>query len=225
MVKFNFYGHSCFSLTTENNIILVDPFFTDNPLTKVKPEDIDCQYILVSHAHFDHLGDAPAIAARTGATIIAIPEVLKLCGKTANTYGMNIGGSHSFPFGMVRMTLAIHSCGTAGGIACGFVINFKKGPTIYYSGDTALFSDMQIIGAKEKIDYAILPIGDNFTMGKEDAARSVQLLKAHNVIPVHYNTWPAIRQDPKLFKQIAESLIAVDVHIVEPGKSLELTKW
>ena len=224
MVKFNFYGHACFSLNTDDETILVDPFFIDNPLTDVDPQDVNCQYILVSHAHADHLGDAADIARRTGAMIIAIPEVLGLCSGVKKTHAMNIGGSYSFPFGLVRMTPAIHSCGVSGGIACGFVIKFKKGPTVYYSGDTSLFAGMQLIGAKEKIDYAILPIGDNFTMGNEDAARAVQFLKAHNVIPVHYNTWPVIKQDPKIFKKTAESLAAVDVNIVKPGESLKLAK-
>ncbi|MDQ0204464.1 metal-dependent hydrolase [Pectinatus haikarae] len=224
MINFKFYGHSCFSLNTDKETILVDPFFKDNPQTNINPQDIDCQYILVSHAHFDHLGDAAVIAERTGATLIAIPEVLNLCQGVKNVRPMNIGGSTSLPFGSVRMTTAIHSSGVAGGLACGFVIRFNAGPTVYYSGDTALFSDMQIIGAKEKIEYAILPIGDNFTMGKEDAARAAQMLRAHNVIPIHYNTWPAIEQDPNVFKQIAESLAAVKVHIVAPGESMELIK-
>lgn len=224
MINFKFYGHSCFSLNTGNETILVDPFFTDNPQTNINPLDVDCQYILISHAHFDHLGDAPAIAQKTNAMLIAIPEVLKLCKGAKNIHPMNIGGSAALPFGSVRMTAAIHSSGVAGGLACGFVIRFKEGPTVYYSGDTALFSDMQIIGTKEKIDYAILPIGDNFTMGNEDAARAAQMLRAHNVIPIHYNTWPAIKQDPNIFRQITESLAAVKVHIVNPGDSLELTK-
>ncbi|WP_196594692.1 metal-dependent hydrolase, partial [Pectinatus sottacetonis] len=181
MIKFNFYGHSCFSLNTGKEIILVDPFFKENPLTDIKPKEISCDYILVSHAHFDHLGDAELIAKKNGAVIVAIPEVLALCSSIKKVQPMNIGGSLSFSFGWIRMTMAIHSSGVAGGLACGFVIKFKNGPTVYYSGDTALFSDMQIIGAKERIDYAILPIGDNFTMGNEDAARAVQFLKAHNV--------------------------------------------
>lgn len=224
MINFKFYGHSCFSLDTGKGIILVDPFFNDNPLTNTVPSDIDCQYILVSHAHFDHLGDADLIAKKNNATIVAIPEVLNLCKTATEKQPMNIGGSYSLPFGSVRMTPAIHSCGVAGGIACGFVININDGPTIYYSGDTALFSDMQIIGEKERIDYAILPIGDNFTMGKEDAARAAHFLKARNVIPVHYNTWPAINQDPNIFKQTAESIAVVKVHIVNPGETLELKK-
>lgn len=221
MIRYNYYGHSCFSLETGHGVILVDPFFTDNPKTKVKAEDVKCQYILVSHAHFDHLGDAAVIAKNNDATIIAVPEVLSLC-KGVKTCPMNIGGSMSFPFGMVRMTLAVHSSGVAGGIACGYVIVLKDGPTVYYAGDTALFTDMKIIGAKERIDYAILPIGDNYTMGKEDAARAAQFLNAHNVIPVHYNTWPSIEQDPYEFKEMAEKLAIVDVHVVNPDTSIEL---
>ncbi len=170
------------------------------------------------------MGDAEKIAERTGATLIGIPEVLSLCPGAKNTHPLNIGGSYRFPFGYVRMTPAVHSSGVAGGLACGYVISIIDGPTLYYAGDTSLFTDMQIIGAKERIDYAILPIGDNYTMGKEDAARATQFLKAHNVIPVHYNTWPVIKQDPEEFKQIAESVPTTTVKIVKPGESLVLSK-
>lgn len=206
--------------------VLVDPYLTGNPKATVKAADIDCDYILVSHAHGDHLGDAPEIAARTGAAIVAIPEVLALCEERAagiKGMPMNLGGSLNLPFGKVRMTLAQHSSGVAGGIACGFVI-YIGDVCVYYSGDTAVFSDMQLIGRKDDIDYAVLPIGDNYTMGLEDAALAAQLVNTRNVIPVHYNTWPVINQDVLHYKELTETVAHAKVHVVAPGQSLELAK-
>jgi L-ascorbate metabolism protein UlaG (beta-lactamase superfamily) len=223
MIKFSYFGHSCFMIDNGITKLLFDPYFTGNPAATVKQEDVDCQYIFVSHAHGDHLGDAALIAKRTGAMIIGVPEVLRLCQEQGceNVYGMNIGGSHRFPFGKVRMTTAIHSCGVAGGHACGFVVHFDT-INIYFAGDTSLFSDMQIIGRKENIDYAILPIGDEYTMGMEDAAMAAQLLNARNVIPVHYNTWGKIAQNPEEYKQMTESMSRAEVHIVPLDGTLEL---
>jgi L-ascorbate metabolism protein UlaG (beta-lactamase superfamily) len=134
---------------------------------------------------------------------------------------MNLGGSLTLPFGKVRMTLAQHSSGVAGGIACGFVV-YMGGKVVYFAGDTALFSDMQLIGHKDQLDYALLPIGDNYTMGLEDAAMAAQLLNARHVIPIHYNTWPIINQDVRHYKEITEAMSRAEVHIVEPGQSLEM---
>ena len=117
--------------------------------------------------------------------------------------------------------MALHSAGVPGGTACGFVINIG-GLNIYYAGDTALFSDMQLIGQRDKIDYAVLPIGDNYTMGIEDAAQAAKLLGARKVIPVHYNTWPVIAQDPQAFKALTEKELQTEVLVVEPGGELEL---
>lgn len=224
MINFKFYGHSCFSLIANNETILVDPYFTDNPQTNIDPQTIACQYILISHAHADHISDADAIAKKTGAKVIAIPEVLALCQNAKDTQPMNLGGTISLPFGSVHMTLALHSCGVAGGIACGFMLKFNNGLIVYYSGDTSLFSDMKLIGAKGKIDYAILPIGGNFTMDSEDAAHAVNMLHAKNVIPVHYDTWPIIKQNPLGFKQITEKITDAKVHIVNPDDALTLSK-
>ena len=127
----------------------------------------------------------------------------------------------SCPLAGVRMTMALHSAGVPGGTACGFVINIG-GLNIYYAGDTALFSDMQLIGQRDKIDYAVLPIGDNYTMGIEDAAQAAKLLGARKVIPVHYNTWPVIAQDPQAFKALTEKELQTEVLVVEPGGELEL---
>ena len=220
MLQFKYYGHACFSLHDGKHTILFDPFLTGNPQATAAWDDIDCQYILVSHGHGDHLGDAAAIARRTGATIITTPEVGALC-EGATIHGMNLGGSHIFPFAKVRMTLALHSAGVAGGQACGFVLHFED-QTVYFAGDTALFSDMELIGRKDRIDYAILPIGDNYTMGMEDAAMAAKLLNARHVIPIHYNTWPVIAQDVELYKELTEKMSRASVHIVRPGDGLEL---
>ncbi|MBE6074993.1 MAG: metal-dependent hydrolase [Selenomonas ruminantium] len=224
MVTFKYYGHSCFMLDNGEHKVLFDPFLTGNPKATIKAEEIECDFILISHAHSDHLGDAPEIAGRTGAELVGIPEVLAICEQRVpglKQHPMNLGGSINLPFGRVRMTMAKHSSGVAGGIACGYVISMS-GLKIYFAGDTALFGDMQLIGRKDEIDYAILPVGDNYTMGLEDAALAAQWLNARHVIPVHYNTWPIINQDVKKYREITEAMSRAEVHVVEPGAELEL---
>lgn len=224
MLTYTYYGHSCVLLDDGKYKVLTDPFLKGNPKAAIKAEDVECDYILVSHAHGDHLGDAPEIAKRTGATIIAIPEVIGVCQEKAGdikAHGMNLGGSVTLPFGKVRMTLALHSSGVAGGCACGFVIQMG-GKNVYFAGDTALFQDMQLIGRKDSLDYSLLPIGDNYTMGLEDAAKAAQWLNTAHVIPIHYDTWPVIAQDVESYKQATEESTRAKVHIVKPGESIEL---
>ena len=224
MVKYSYYGHACFQLDDGKYKVLVDPFLTGNPLASIRVDQAEADFILVTHAHGDHLGDAPEIAKRTGAEVVGIPEVLALCTERAGdltVHGMNLGGSLNLPFGKVRMTLAQHSSGVAGGIACGYVI-YIGGLVIYYAGDTALFSDMKLIGQKDHLDYALLPIGDNYTMGLEDAALAAQLLGVRHVIPLHYNTWPVIQQDVEKYKEITEAMAHAEVHIIKPGTTFEL---
>ena len=222
MVKFSYYGHSAFLLDDGKYKVLVDPFITGNPKATVKAENVKCDFVLVSHAHGDHLGNAPEIAYNNGAAIVTTPEVISEAESIGRlTCPMNLGGSLDLPFGRVRMTPALHSAGVPGGTACGFVINIG-GINIYYAGDTALFSDMQLIGQRDEIDYAVLPIGDNYTMGIEDAAQAAKLLGARKVIPVHYNTWPVIAQDAQAFKDLTEKETQAKVLVVEPGGVLEL---
>ena len=222
MLKYTFYGHSCFMLDDGEYKLIVDPFLTGNPQATINEKNVETNYVLVTHAHDDHLGDAAEIAVREGAELIAIPEVLTLCtsrvDRAIKACPMNIGGTLNLPFGVVRMVPALHSSGVEGGIACGFVIKIF-GKTIYYAGDTALFSDMKLIGERDAIDYAILPIGDNYTMGIEDAAKAVKLLNAKNVIPVHYNTWGVIKQDPEKFRKL---VVGAEVLVVNPGTTIEL---
>ena len=224
MIKYTYYGHASFLLDDGTSKVLTDPFLTGNPLAAIQADEVECDYILLTHAHGDHLGDAPAIAKRTGAMVLGIPEVLDVCLQAESdikTHGMNIGGSVKLPFGKVRMTIALHSSGVAGGIACGYVIQIG-GINVYFAGDTALFSDMKLIGQKDPLDYAVLPIGDNYTMGLEDAALAAQWLNTKNVIPIHYNTWPVIAQEAGRYKEVTEGMTRAAVHIVEPGGTLEL---
>ena len=224
MIKYTYYGHASFLLDDGTSKVLTDPFLTGNPPAAIQADEVECDYILLTHAHGDHLGDAPAIAKRTGAMVLGIPEVLDVCLQAESdikTHGMNIGGSIKLPFGKVRMTMALHSSGVAGGIACGYVIHIGD-INVYFAGDTALFSDMKLIGQKDPLDYAVLPIGDNYTMGLEDAALAAQWLNTRNVIPVHYNTWPVIAQEAKRYKEVTEGMTRAAVHVIEPGGTLEL---
>lgn len=218
MLKFNFIGHACFILDDGNYKLLFDPFITGNPQAKIKASEIEADYILITHAHSDHVGDGSEILEKNSATAIGIPEIIDFGGMNVKTIAMNIGGTVQLPFGFVRMVPALHSAGIAGGTPVGFVVKIG-GKIIYFAGDTGLFSDMKLIGERDKIDWAILPIGDHFTMGIEDAAKAVEFLGAKNVIPVHYNTWDVIKQNPEEFKKLVKN---ANVFIVNPGETLEL---
>ncbi|HWR08668.1 metal-dependent hydrolase [Sporomusa sp.] len=221
MTTLTFHGHACFSLTNGTTTLLFDPFFTGNPITTTKAEEVTCNYILVSHGHGDHLGDTVQIAKRTGATVIATAELAALVGQQdCANISMHLGGKRTFDFGYVRVTPAFHGSGVPGGHAAGFIVSFF-GKTVYFAGDTALFGDMALLGRLEKIDYALLPIGDNYTMGPADAFEAVKLLNPRAVIPMHYNTWPLIAQSPEAFKAKVEEL-HIPVHIVAPGESINL---
>ncbi|MDZ7265895.1 MAG: metal-dependent hydrolase [candidate division KSB1 bacterium] len=226
-MKLTFLGHSCFLLETGTHRLLLDPFLTGNPVAPVKAEEIVCDFILISHGHGDHVGDAVAIARRTGARIIANHEIATFCGKQGvEAHGMSIGGSRAFPFGRVKLTIAHHGSGyeTADGILymgspAGFLITAAD-KVVYHSGDTGLFLDMQLIGQRHAIDVALLPIGDNYTMGIADAVQAVEFLQPRIVIPMHYNTFPVIAADPREF---AERLAGgkTRVVILNPGEHFE----
>jgi L-ascorbate metabolism protein UlaG (beta-lactamase superfamily) len=222
MTTLKFYGHACFQLENDRHSLLFDPFLKENPFQVQQPEAINCNYILVSHAHYDHLGDTVAIAKRTGATVISTAEIANFCSEQGcSSHAMHIGGKHAFDFGYVRVALAFHGSGIAGGHACGFVINIG-GKTVYFAGDTGLFGDMALLGQLEKIDYALLPIGDNFTMGPDDAVEAVAMLKPRFVIPMHYDTWPLIAQSADKFKENVEKRLNIPVVILKPGENLDL---
>ena len=218
MLKFNFYGHACFLLDDGKYKLLFDPFLSGNPQAAIKPDDVKADYVFVTHAHGDHVGDAYDILVKNKATAVCIPEVADLVGNEVKSIGMNLGGTIKLPFGFARMVPALHSAGVAGGTCCGYVVHIAD-KNIYFAGDTCLFSDMKLIGERDKIDYAVLPIGGHFTMDAYDAARAVEFLGAKNVIPVHYNTWQPIEQDAEEFKKLVKGAA---VHIVKPGESIEL---
>lgn len=218
MLKFNYYGHACFQIDNGKYKLLFDPFLTGNPSAAVKATEVEADYVLITHAHSDHVGDAYDILLRTGATAICVPEITNFGGENVKTIAMNLGGTLNLPFGFVRMVPAFHSMGVDGGIPCGYVVGIDN-QVIYFAGDTCLFSDMKLIGERDNIDWAILPIGDHFTMGIKDAAKAVEFLNAKNVIPVHYNTWDVIKQNPEDFKKLVKN---AEVHIVKSGESINL---
>lgn len=226
-MKLTFWSHSCFLLETGTHRLVIDPFLAGNPKAPVKPESVKCDFILISHGHGDHLGDAVAIAKRNNATIISNFEIATYCGNQgAKAHPMHIGGGHNFPFGRVKLTIAHHGsgCQTDGGFLylgnpVGFLIT-AGGKTIYHSGDTGLFMDMQLIGQMNAIDVALLPIGDNFTMGIDDAVKAVEFLKPKVAIPMHYRTFEVIDADPHEFARKAAG-IGVRVEVLDIGKSFE----
>ncbi|MCL6559911.1 MAG: metal-dependent hydrolase, partial [Firmicutes bacterium] len=194
---------------------------------KIKAAEVKADLILVSHGHGDHLGDTVEIAKRSGATVVSVFELATYCAcKGAKAHGMHIGGSHTFDGVKVKLTPAWHGSGFGEGpmeylgTPCGFVISMD-GKNIYHAGDTGLFGDMELIGRLNQIDLALLPIGDNFTMGPEDALEAVNMLKPKLVIPMHYNTWPLIQQDPEKFKSAVEAATGSKVSVIKPGGSLE----
>ena len=221
-MKFTFYGHACFQIDTGKEKLLFDPFLSGNGSAAITADKVEADYILLSHAHADHFGDAPEIAKRLKAQVIAIPEIIGRFPETVTDFQpMNLGGTYKASFGTVKMVQALHSSGVEGGVAAGFIISFNNGITVYYAGDTALFGDMKLFGELFDIDYAVLPIGDNYTMGAEDAVVASKFLKAKTVIPIHYNTWPVISQDPNDFRALAEKE-NISVQIVNPGEAVDL---
>lgn len=216
---FKFINHACFTLTHEGHTIIFDPYL-DGSTQDIN--DLKVEYIFVSHGHFDHLGSAIELAKACNATIISTAEVCGVVSEAGvENHAMHLGGTHEFPFGKVRLTLAFHGSGIPGGHACGFIVDFY-GTKLYFAGDTALFGDMQLLQRLDAFNYAVLPIGDNFTMGPKDVAIAAEFLQAEYVIPIHYNTWPLIAQDPVKFKEAVEKSTKSKVLIVAPGESIEL---
>lgn len=225
-MKIIYYGHSCFCLEDGAHSILIDPWFKGNPVATAIPEDLSPQLILVTHGHNDHLGDAVEIANKSGGTIISTPEVCFYCGKqSAKTNPMHYGGTLALEFATVSAVPAWHSSSIAlgeerfyGGNPCGFVVRFG-GKVIYHAGDTCLFGDMALIAERFALDYALLPIGDRFTMGPEDAVRAVRLLQPRAVIPMHYDTWDRIAQDATNFQKEVESCTLTKCIVMKAGSA------
>lgn len=226
-MKLSYYGHSCFSVETGGKILLFDPFIKPNQLAaSIEVETIRADYILVSHGHYDHIADAIEIAQRTRATVISNYEIVVWLGKQGieKTHAMNHGGGHVFDFGRVKYVNAVHSSqlpdGSYGGNPGGFVIETGQ-ETFYYSGDSALTLDMQLIPEEVELRFAVLPIGDNFTMGARDAARAASFLKCKQIVGVHYDTFPVIEIDHE--EAVATFARAgVKLHLVPIGGSVDL---
>jgi L-ascorbate metabolism protein UlaG (beta-lactamase superfamily) len=223
-MKVTYYGHSCFGVQVANKTLLFDPFISGNELAKgIDVKKVPADYMLITHGHEDHMADAADIARRTGATIVSNYEIVVWFGKQGLTKGhpLNHGGGHQFDFGRVKFVNAIHSSslpdGTYGGNPGGFVVESAEG-NFYYSGDTALTMDMKLIGDSTKLRFAALPIGDNFTMGVDDAIRAAEFVRCPDVLGLHYNTFPPIQIDMAAAARKFEAA-GQRLHLLEPGKS------
>lgn len=220
-----FHGHGCLQLTKGDVSLIVDPFLApNNPVAQAKAADIICKYVLVTHGHPDHCADVPEVVTNNKAMIVGTfevaNEVAKSCpGASVDTPGF--GAKKEYEFGFIRVTPAWHGSGIAGALPCGFIVKFYE-KVIYFAGDTGLFLDMKLLGQLEEIDYAVLPIGNYFTMGPDDAVLAAEFLNAKAVIPVHYNTWPPIEQDPVAFKDKLKAKADIPVIILDPGAELVL---
>lgn len=206
-MKITYHGHSCLTIEmADGQRLIIDPFITGNSKTDLIVEKVTADWVLVTHGHSDHIGDMIPIAEKNDATIISIVEIANYAqSRGVKGHGMNIGGKYEFPFGTVKFVPAQHSSSyEVDGILqymgepSGIIIH-AEGKTIYHAGDTADFSDLALLKEQFSIDVAFLPIGDNYTMGPEDAARAAKRIGAKLVVPIHYNTFPVIEQDPQVF--------------------------
>ncbi|WP_282940623.1 metal-dependent hydrolase [Paenibacillus sp. RC67] len=230
MLKVEYHGHSCVQLSDGEHSLIIDPFLTDNPSAIVKPESIRVQHVLLTHAHADHIQNAVEIAKANDATLIAIHELATyLSWQGVKARDMNIGGRLSLGFAELQMVQAFHSSGIIdhnkqeiiyAGMPAGFIIRWN-GHTILHAGDTNLFLDMKLIGERNSIDLAFLPIGDLFTMGPEDAAVAAEWLQAKQVVPVHYNTFELIQQDGANFVEMLKSR-GIQGTVMHPGEHITL---
>lgn len=225
-----YHGHATVQIKTKDHSVIIDPFLSNNPLAKTSPEEIEADYVLLTHGHSDHIEDAERIAKKNGATIVAIVELANyFAWKDCDVVGMNIGGSKTFPFGRVKLTQAFHSSGLVLndrqeivylGMPTGFLLTIED-KTLYHAGDTSLFGDMKTIGELHSIDVAFLPIGDHYTMGPDDALIAARWLRAKKAIPIHYNTFEAIRQDGDAFAARLKEY-EIDGVAMKPGERLTL---
>lgn len=225
-MKLRYFSHSSFLITTRaEQTILIDPFLDDNPTSPVGSAEVDADYIVLTHAHGDHVGDAFAIAKRCDSLFICVNELANYCqAKGFRAHNMHIGGGHDFPFGRVKFTIAHHGSmtpdNTYGGEPAG-VILVIDGKTVYHTGDTGLFYDMKLIGEMNPIDYMLAPIGDNFTMGITDAVKAVELADPKVAVPMHYNTFPVIEADPREFAARLTAL-GKTARVMEYGEEIVL---
>jgi L-ascorbate metabolism protein UlaG (beta-lactamase superfamily) len=230
-IELTWLGHGTWSIVVESNstgkhTILLDPFLDDSPSAPVKAADVAADYILISHGHFDHVSDAAKIAKRTGALVISNFEICEWLAKQGvqRTHPHNLGGGSSHDFGRVQLTLAHHSSmlpdGAYGGNPAGFLLS-TAGRKVYFACDTALFYDMKLIG-EQGIDVAVLPIGDQFTMGPVDSIRAIQLIQPKIVVPAHYDTWPPIHQNAAAWAQQVLAETTAEPRVISPGEKIVL---
>jgi L-ascorbate metabolism protein UlaG (beta-lactamase superfamily) len=217
------YGHATLGLETGGFQVLVDPFFTGNPAAEVAADQVKADYILITHGHGDHVGDAIPIAKRTKATVISNNEIATWAGNQGvKSHGQHLGGGFKHPFGYLKLTLALHGSalpdGSDGGNPAGFLLTTLDEKKIYLAGDTGLFGDMALIG-EEGLDLAVIPIGDNFTMGPGDALRAVKLLRPKVVIPIHFDTWDLIAQDATAWAERVNKQTDTQAVLLKPGES------
>lgn len=225
-ITYTWYGHGTHGLEIRGQRILVDPFFTGNASASAKADEVSADFILISHGHGDHVGDAVAIARRTGAMVISNFEIVNWFSSQGieKAHPQHLGGGYRHSFGYLKLTQATHGSalpdGTYGGNPCGFLLTAED-KKVYLACDTGLFGDMRLIG-EEGIDLAVLPIGDNFTMGPDDALRAVKLIAPKNVVPVHYNTFDVIKQDAAAWARRVEAETSARAHVLTPGGTLKL---
>ncbi|MED4956651.1 metal-dependent hydrolase [Paenibacillus sp. FSL R5-0527] len=231
-MKITYLGHSCIHLDTGKHQIIIDPFLTGNPLAGAAADEIKADYVLLTHGHSDHISDADSISRRNHAPIVAIVELANYFTHAGlQTIGMNLGGSIQLPFGKLKWVPALHSTSVTRedgvslyfGVAAGIVLELGD-LTLYHAGDTALFSDMKLIGSRRPIDLAFLPIGDHYTMGPEDALVAAEWVNAKHVVPVHYNTFELIRQDGQRFVSELQK-IGIQGHFLKPAQTLNTETW
>ncbi len=210
-MKLKYFSHSAFQITTgDGKIILIDPFLDGNPTSPVKSDQVTADFIVLTHGHGDHIGDSFKIAKRTDPLFICVNELADyVASKGFKAHNMHIGGAYNFDFGRVKFTIAHHGSispeGNYTGEPSGVLLTVD-GKTIYHTGDTGLFLDMKLIGELNKVDYMLVPIGDNFTMGIDDAVKAVEFVNPGVAIPMHYNTFPVIEADPQEFKSKVEGM-------------------
>jgi len=221
-------GHATWLLETAGLKVLIDPFLDGNPAATQKAADVAADFVLITHGHGDHIADAAPIASRTGATVIAAFEICEWLAArgVAKTHPMNIGGAFQFPFGRVQVTIAHHSSmlpdGANGGAPVGYILTLSDGKRVYFAGDTGVFLDMQRFG-RQPIAVAVLPIGENFTMGPDESIEAIQLLRPEIVLPSHYNTWPVIAQDAGRWAERVRQETSARPVVLHPGGTWNLS--